>query len=156
LQKKSIKFTKEFDLSSFGINYKNIDKSIKLGFLFIPIMLFITFSVKYMIGASYDANFSLGIVSFIESFTEEFFFRGVLFLFLLNKTNLKIAYVTSFLSFVLMHPQNFNNLFIFSTIVQGIITLEICKKTSNLTGSWIVHGTNRFFSIAIYPLLVHI
>jgi hypothetical protein len=72
----------------------------------------------------------------------------------MSKTNLKIAYVTSLTSFILMHPQNFTNLFIVSTIVQGILTIEICRRSSNLTGAWIVHGTNRFFSIVLYPLLM--
>jgi len=111
------------------------------------------FIAKYMIGGTLDGNFSLGVVSFAESFTEEFFFRGILFLFLMSKTNLKIAYVTSLASFVLMHPQNFANPFIISTIVQGFLTIEICRRSKNLVGAWVIHGTNRFFSIAIMPFL---
>jgi len=144
----------EFQYNQFGITINGINKSLKLGFLFLPLMLFITYLAKTMIGGTIYPNFSLGIVSFIESFTEEFFFRGILFLFLMSKTNLKIAYITSLLSFIFMHPQNFTNLFIISTIVQGLITIEICRRTSNLAGAWIVHGTNRFFSIVIYPFLV--
>jgi len=144
----------EFQYNQFGITINGINKSLKLGFLFLPLMLFITYLSKTMIGGTIYPNFSLGIVSFIESFTEEFFFRGILFLFLMSKTNLKIAYITSLLSFIFMHPQNFTNLFIISTIVQGLITIEICRRTSNLAGAWIVHGTNRFFSIVIYPFLV--
>ena len=143
----------EFQYNQFGITSNGIKKSLKLGFLFLPLMLFITYLAKTMIGGTLYPNFPLGIVSFIESFTEEFFFRGILFLFLMSKTNLKIAYITSLLSFILIHPQNFTNLFIISTIIQGLITIEICRRTSNLAGAWIVHGTNRFFSIAIYPLL---
>jgi len=37
---------------------------------------------------------------------------------------------------------------------QGLITIEICRRTNNVAGAWIVHGTNRFFSIAIYPFLM--
>ena len=144
----------EFQYDQFGITINGMNKSLKLGFLFLPLMLFITYLAKTMIGGTLYPNFPLGIVSFIESFTEEFFFRGILFLFLMSKTNLKIAYITSLLSFILMHPQNFTNPFIISTIVQGLITLEICRRSSNLAGAWIVHGTNRFFSIAIYPLLL--
>ena len=144
----------KFQYKQFGITSNGINKSLKLGFLFLPLMLFITYLAKTMIGGTIYPNFSLGIVSFIESFTEEFFFRGILFLFLMSKTNLKIAYITSLLSFIFIHPQNFTNLFIISTIVQGLITMEICRRTSNLAGAWIVHGTNRFFSITIYPFLV--
>jgi len=144
----------DFQLKQFGIASKGIEKSLKLGFIFIPLMFIVTFFVKYIIGGTFDPNFSLGVVSFIESFTEEFFFRGILFLFLISKTNLKIAYITSLGSFILMHPQNFTNPFILSTIAQGLITLEICRRSSNLAGAWIVHGANRFFSIALYPLLM--
>lgn len=143
-----------FHFNQFGITNIGFKKSMKLGFLFLPLMLIITFSAKYMIGGFLIANFPLGIISFFESFTEEFFFRGILFLYLIDKTNLKIAYITSLGSFILTHPQNFTNPFIISTIVQGIITLEICRRSGNLTGAWFVHGANRFFSIALYPLLI--
>jgi membrane protease YdiL (CAAX protease family) len=131
-----------------------MEKSLKLGFLFIPLMLIFTFFAKYMIGGAFNPDFPLGVVSFVESFTEEFLFRGVLFLFLISKTNFKIAYITSLGSFILMHPQNFSNPFIISTIAQGLITLEICKRSNNLAGAWVVHGTNRFFSIGIYHLIM--
>ena len=144
----------DFQLNLFGITRNGFYKSMKLGFLFLPFMLIVTFLVKYMMGGDYDPNFPLGFVSFIESFTEEFFFRGILFLFLMSKTNFKIAYITSLSSFILMHPQNFTNPFIISTIFQGLITLEICRRSKNITGAWIVHGSNRFFSIALYPLLM--
>jgi membrane protease YdiL (CAAX protease family) len=144
----------DFQLNKFGISSNGIEKSIKLGFLFLPFMLITTYLAKYMMGGIFNPNLLLGVVSFIESFTEELFFRGILFLFLMSKTNFKIAYLTSLASFILMHPQNFTNPFIISTITQGLITLEICRRSSNLTGAWIVHGTNRFFSIAIYPLLM--
>ena len=144
----------DFQLNQFGISSNGIEKSLKLGFLFLPLMLFVTFLAKYMMGGTFNPNFPLGVVSFVESFTEEFFFRGILFIFLMNKTNIKIAYITSLTSFILIHPQNFTNSFIISTIVQGLITTEICRRTKNLAGAWIVHGTNRFFSIALYPFLL--
>lgn len=143
----------DFQLDQFGISSIGIDKSLKLGFLFIPLMLLVTYIAKYMIGGSFNPNFPLGVVSFAESFTEEFFFRGILFIFLMRKTNFKIAYITSLASFILMHPQNFTNPFIISTIVQGFLTIEICRRSKNLVGAWVVHGTNRFFSIAIIPFL---
>jgi len=145
---------KVLNLSQFGLTFKGLKSSVKLGLIFIPLMLIITFLVKYIINGYYTIDFFLGFISFFESFTEEFLFRGVLFLFLIRKTNLKVAYVTSLSSFILMHPQNFSNLFIISTLVQGLITLEICRRSRNLAGAWIVHGTNRFFSIVIYPLFM--
>jgi len=142
------------NLSLYGVKKEGIKKSLKLGFLFIPIMIITTFIVKYIIGGTFDANFPLGAVSFIESFTEEFFFRGILFIFLISRTNLKVAYVTSLASFILMHPQNFTSPFIVSTIVQGLLTIEICRRSQNITGAWVLHGANRFFSIAVLPFLL--
>ena len=137
-----------------GITNKGIERSFKLGLILIPVMLLVTY-ITLPIAASINANIDigLGITSFIESFTEEFFFRGVLFIYLMTKTNIRIAYITSLSSFILMHPQNFSNIFIISTIAQGLLTTEICRKTKNLAGSWVLHGTNRFFTIIILPLL---
>lgn len=138
----------------FGIQKKGIQKSVLFCLVFLPIMLLTTLVIRtYSVGMS-SVDFVLGSVSFIESFTEEFFFRGIFFLFLLSRTNLKIAYVVSLTSFVLMHPQNFMNLFIVSTIVQGVLTIEICRRSENLTGAWMLHGANRFFSIALIPLII--
>jgi membrane protease YdiL (CAAX protease family) len=144
----------------YGIKKEGLKNSISLCVLFIPIMLGVTFVIKYINGISGTGDILFGTVSFFESFSEEFLFRGILFIFLLAKTNLKIAYVTSFFSFVLMHPYhienliNFGNLFIISTIVQGILTIEIARRSGNITGAWLLHGANRFFSIVIIPLLV--
>ena len=145
----------DFPFYEFGITDQGIEKSLKLGFLFIPLMLLVTFLAKYLAGGiAGTPDFPLGVISFVESFSEEFFFRGILFLFLLPRTNLQVAYTTSLLSFVLMHPQHFTDPFILSTITQGIVTLEICRRSKNLVGSWVLHGTNRFFSIVLLPLMM--
>jgi len=139
-------------LSLLGLSKKNLKPSIKMGLIFIPIMIGITFLAKILMNNSIiEPNYILGVFSFFESFTEEFLFRGILFLLLLTRTNVKIAYITSLSSFILMHPQNLTNPFIISTITQGVITLEICRRTKNLAGAWIVHGSNRFFSIVLFP-----
>lgn len=144
----------EISFEQFGITRDGFGKSLRLGLLSIPLMLLVTYAARYMIDGILEVNFPVGVVSFIESFTEEFFFRGILFLFLISRTDLKIAYITSLASFVLMHPQNFNNPFIFSTIVQGFLTIEICRRSKNLVGAWVLHGTNRFFSIAVIPFIL--
>lgn len=154
IKNKQKKEKQSFTFNQYGITSVGFEKSLNLGLLFLPIMLLVTFLVKYMIGGSFDGDFSLGVVSFMESFTEEFFFRGILFIFLMSRTNLKIAYITSFASFILMHPQNFSNLFIISTMVQGFLTIEICRRSKNLVGAWVLHGTNRFFSIVIIPFIL--
>lgn len=151
---KNISEKTDFQLNSFGISKIGFEKSLKYGLFFLPLMILITFISKFFISGNFNSNLLLGLISFIESFTEEFFFRGILFIFLRSRTNLKVAYLTSLLSFVLLHPQNFSNMFIISTITQGILTLEICRRTNNISGAWFLHGTNRFFSIVIYPFLM--
>ena len=52
-----------------------------------------------------------------------------------------------------MHPQhiqNYSNPFLISTIVQGFLTIEIARRSDNITGAWLLHGINRLFIIAIF------
>ena len=63
-----------FSLYRFGITSAEIEKSLKLGFIFFLSMLIVTFSTSYLINVTADSNFPLGVLGFIESFTEEFFF----------------------------------------------------------------------------------
>jgi len=137
----------------FGLQKRGLKSSLKLGIILLPIMLLTTSIIRLYQGIEQNPDVVLAVISFIESFSEEFFFRGLLFLYLAKKTNLPIAYITSFLSFILMHPQHLNNLFILSTIIQAIITLHICQKTKNIAGAWLIHGSNRILSIAILPFL---
>jgi hypothetical protein len=67
---------------------------------------------------------------------------------------MKIAYVTSFASFVLMHPQNLATIFIIGMIIQGCLTLEITRRSNNILGAWMLHGSNRFFELVLLPLLM--
>ena len=144
------------NLKQYGIKKDGLKKSLWLCVLFLPIMLVVTFSIKYINGMASDTDILFGTVSFFESFTEEFFFRGILFIFLLGRTDIKIAYITSLASFVLMHPQHFTDIFIVSTIVQGTLTIEITRRSGNITGAWVLHGINRFFIIAVIPFLLFI
>ncbi len=138
----------------YGVTKQGIRKSLFWFLLFLPIMLVVSGLIQYFIGATWSADPVAGIISFFEAFTEEFFFRGILFIFLLQKTNMKIAYVTSLACFILVHPQNLTTLFIVGTIIQGIVTLEIARRSQNIIGSWMLHGSNRFFELAILPLFL--
>ena len=145
------------NLGQYGIRKDGLKKSLGLCTLFLPIMLGVTFVIKYFNGTFYDADVLGGTISFFEAFSEEFFFRGILFIFLLSRTNLKIAYITSLASFILMHPQhleNYTNLFFITTIIQGVLTIEIARRSENIIGAWLLHGINRFFVIVIIPLLL--
>jgi membrane protease YdiL (CAAX protease family) len=140
--------------SNYGIQIKSLKKSIFWCLLFLPIMIIVTGLIQYFYGITWSADLVAGLVSFFEAFTEEFLFRGILFIFLIQKTTMKIAYVTSLMSFILMHPQNITSLFIIGTMVQGILTLEIARRSQNIIGSWVLHGSNRFFSLVLLPLLM--
>jgi membrane protease YdiL (CAAX protease family) len=138
----------------YGIKKEGVKKSIAWCVLFLPCMLIVTGLIQYFYGVTWSADAVAGSISFFEAFTEEFFFRGILFIFLLRKTNMKIAYVTSLASFTLMHPQNLTTFFIVGTVVQGILTLEIARRSQNIMGAWVLHGSNRFFSLVLLPLLI--
>jgi membrane protease YdiL (CAAX protease family) len=138
----------------YGVTKQGLKKSLFCFVLFLPIMLVVAGMIQYLHGVTGSADLVAGTLSFFEAFTEEFFFRGILFIFLLQKTNIKIAYVTSLTSFILVHPQNLTTFFIVATIIQGILTLEIARKSKNIIGSWMLHGSNRFFELVILPLFM--
>lgn len=139
---------------AYGVTKQGLKKSLVWFILFLPVMIAVTVLIHYFLDVTWGANLSSGVISFFEAFTEEFFFRGLLFVFLVKITEVKIAYVTSFASFLLIHPQNLTTLFVVGTVVQGIFTLEIARRSNNIIGSWMLHGSNRFFELAILPLFL--
>jgi len=141
-------------LDQFGVKKEGLRRSIVLCVLFLPIMLLVTVVIHVVSGVSVDTNVVVATVSFFEAFTEEFLFRGVLFIFLLSRTNRTVAYLTSFASFVLMHPQHFTTIFLLGVVVQGVLTIEIARRSENISGAWLLHGINRFFVIAVIPFLL--
>jgi membrane protease YdiL (CAAX protease family) len=146
--------TSPLHIAAYGITKEGVKKSIVWFILLLPIMLIITGLIQYYLGMDSIAELIPGVVSFFEAFTEEFFFRGILFMFLLQKSTMKIAYVTSLASFTLMHPQNLATIFIIGTIIQGILTLEITRRSHNILGAWMLHGSNRFFELVLLPWLM--
>lgn len=144
---------KGVNFEGYGLKKSGLKKSIVLFVVFLPIMLITTIIIQIINGYSTDSNLFFGTIMFFEAFTEEFFFRGILFLYLLEKTNLHISYITSLASFILVHPQNLTSVLVIGTIIQGFLTIEICRRSNNLIGAWLIHGTNRFFTIVIMPFL---
>lgn len=137
---------KIFDWKSFGISTNGIEKSLKLGLIFLPVMLLVSFIIVNYTGSIGGNSIFVGSIYFVESITEEILFRGILFLFLFKRlNNLYVAYITSLLCFIFMHPQHFTSISIIPTIIQGFLTLEILRRSNNLLGAWFLHGFNRFF-----------
>lgn len=141
-------------VSHYGVKKEGVVESIRWCVLFLPLMFVVTGIVHTVSGVTWTADVSAGLLSFFEAFTEEFFFRGILFIFLLRQTNITTAYVTSLASFTLMHPQNLTTLFIIGTVLQGVLTLEIARRSHNVLGAWVLHGSTRLFQLAILPLLL--
>ncbi|MFH1474033.1 MAG: CPBP family intramembrane glutamic endopeptidase [Candidatus Aenigmatarchaeota archaeon] len=125
--------------TNLGVRKENLKKSILYGLL----AAVVTIAITTLIITSSQIDSVYSTVMFFESFTEEFFFRGFLLLYLMKKTSPKVAYATSILGFILIHPQNFDNLFIISTMVQGVLMTVIADKTKNIVGPWVGHGLNR-------------
>jgi len=140
-------------LISNGLQKKGMKNSVFLFLIFLPIMLIFSGALVYLSGNSVQGALDAGVISFFESFTEEFYFRGLLFLVLIAYIDVRVAYVVSITSFVLVHPQHLTSFFILSTIVQGILTLEIVRRSNNLVGAWLLHGANRIFLLLILPFL---
>lgn len=139
---------------NLGIRKENISKSIIYGILVALLTIsgfIIGVFLNFITIQAFDFVFSS--IMFVEAFTEEFFFRGFLFLYLMRKTNLKVAFITSVLAFLLAHPQHFVAYMLIPTILQGTLLTIVTYKTKNIIGPWISHGMNRFFAVLISGLL---
>ena len=128
-------------LVELGLRKRNLAKSIILGLIVFVITLIITLICCW--GAKGDYTLIWNSIMFFDAFNEEFLFRGVLLLYLWKITDIKVAYLTSILAFILAHPQHFSSLFLISTIIQGLMLAIISHKTENIIGPWISHGLNR-------------
>ena len=82
-----------------------------------------------------------------NSFLEEFFFRGFIFLNLYNQGYKKIAYIYSSLLFGVYHIAIFKTWFsplltvlaLLGLVIAGIVFNWIDTKSENFINSWIVH-----------------
>lgn len=91
-------------------------------------------------------------ISFVNSFIEEFFFRGFLFLNLKKISNLTFAYTFSALAFALYHIAIMGTwfsieLFILALLglfMGGLIFNYLDTKSNNIYSSWIVHMMANF------------
>lgn len=87
-------------------------------------------------------------ITFGNSFLEEFFFRGFIFLNLFNQGSKKLAYIYSSVLFSVYHIAIFKTWFnplligltLFGLISIGIIFDWLDNKTESFINSWIVHA----------------
>jgi membrane protease YdiL (CAAX protease family) len=141
-------------LHNVGVRAENWKKSLIYSLAATAVTILITLLTVIVILSTPTPD-EIGIlyrtVMFLESFTEEFFFRGVLLVYLLKKTgSFKVAYATSVISFILIHPQHLATGFLMPA-TQGILLGLVAYKTKNIIGPWIGHGLNR-----VIPSLIRI
>ena len=122
-----------------GIRKENMRKSIIYGLMAAGITIIIT----VLVSSASEPDIFWRVVMFFEAFTEEFFFRGILLLYLARKTNTRVAFLTSVVGFILIHPQHFGSKFVISTVAQAILLAIVVNKTENIMGAWLAHGLNR-------------
>lgn len=108
--------------------------------------LVLEFQEKYKINKSNIVYYSFYFV-FINSFLEEFFFRGFLFLNIKRLGLRKTAYVFSSLLFAVYHIANFQNWFSLPVFILALVGLFVGACIFNYLGdkqetflnSWFVH-----------------
>jgi len=145
---------KYYSLPTYGVQRENLFKSVKL-FLLCSLIIVPADIASFV----FDSGFLLspetpliGSITFLDTFNEEFFFRGILFIVLLNNWDLRIAYIMSVSCFVLAHPRYlpFSSGLIFVTIM-AVLASEICRRSKNITGAWLLHGTHNTLLYAVLP-----
>lgn len=160
-----MKFIKK-ESPSKSINHKNIDKHhLKMGFLFGILSFFIILIAYYILRNVIDlqsisddlqTKSKITASSFIfvglyitlgNSFLEEYFFRGFIFLNLYEHKSKKFAYIYSSFLFGLYHIGIFKAWFnielvglaLLGLIAVGFIFNWLDTKSENFINSWIVH-----------------
>lgn len=86
-------------------------------------------------------------VTFLNSFLEEYFFRGYIFLSFYNSGQKKIAYIYSAVLFAIYHIGIFKTWFkphitllvMFALVLIGFVFNYVDVKSKNLFNSWIIH-----------------
>lgn len=160
-----IKFFKQGKVNK-AVNSKKINKQhLKLGIIFGVISFLIILTAYYLLKGQIDLDGILGemqnkskitaenfilvgaYVTLGNSFLEEFFFRGFIFLNLYEEKDIKIAYIYSSVLFGLYHMAIFKNWFnpwLIALALIGLVSIGFIfdwldTKSQNFINSWLVH-----------------
>ena len=160
-----IRFIKKISIKE-AVNFNKIDKHhLKLGFIFGGASFFIVLAAYFVLRNFIDlqsiaeemqskskitpANFLFvgAYVTFGNSFLEEFFFRGFIFLSLYELNHKKTAYIYSSFLFGIYHMAIFKNWFnpaliglaLFGLVFIGFVFNWLNTKSENFLNSWLVH-----------------
>lgn len=162
LNKKEFKSFK----SLFSFKREGISKSLLLGILVYVVILcgyFLTKNIIDYSNVTSNLTDSMGItatnfiyvffyISFINSFLEEFFFRGYGFITFKNHSNRTFAYLFSSLLFALYHVGMLMSSFEISDLLllfcclifAGFLFNYLNEKNNNIYPSWFVHMFANF------------
>lgn len=152
--------------SLFSFRKEGILKSLLLGVLVYMVILsgyFLTRNIIDFSNVASNLNESMGInaknfiyvslyISFINSFLEEFFFRGYGFITLKKNTNRIFAYLFSSILFAIYHIGMLSVSFHISALILlfGFLIIAGClfnylnEKNNNIYSSWFVHMFANF------------
>ncbi len=147
------------------LNFKGVKLGLALGIgIYLCIMLFyvianpvislnsIKLSLENNLGINKTNFFAIAFyVCIVNSFLEEWFFRGFIFT-IFNEKSRKIAYIVSSLSFGIYHiaiMDGMFNIFLLFTVLLGLfiggtIFNYLNEKTSNIFASWFCHMFANF------------
>lgn len=168
-----VKLTKKHMIPYNKINQNELIRSIFLGIasagvIFVAFLFFkeyidfssIIFDLKTSQLMSYQVYFAGVYIILINSFIEEFYFRGFIFL---NITNRKLAHIFSAFLFSVYHVAIFNTWFSSQTILIALIGLFavslffnwVNNKSQSMYPSWIIHiiADISIMLIALYIFL---
>ena len=160
-------FSKDFEIKNHLIPTKNgFLYAILTGFLVFSLIIGAFFLLRDIIDFSNIASSLVGnagvnpsnfvwvslYISFVNSFLEEFFFRGFAFAVLKKSSERRFAYIFSSLAFSLYHIAMMIGWFdwyvlllaIFGLTVGGMIFNYFNEKTENIYMSWLIHMFSNF------------
>ena len=120
-------------LTEVGVKKEKLVMSIILGLGVLVITVILTVIIWW--GQIEPTSAYWDVIMFFEAFNEEFLFRGFLLLYLWEITDLKVAYATSVLAFILAHPQHLTSVSLITVAAQrillGIVTYRGCPTIQN-------------------------
>jgi len=155
------------EFKKFSLGRQGVVKTTRLFLYCIPIIIVLDVLIYLIMLQNLNnsrmgsTDFWNGGIYFFDAFNEEFLFRGILFMVLLSLTSLRAAWVTSIAGFALAHtryylaePSLIHYLPMLSVIVVAIITVEIARRSENIIGSWLIHGSSNFISVTFLPVIL--
>jgi len=145
----------------FTCNIRNLKNAFLLGLILYAVILIVYYGIKSYFDLSQlvntlESNFGSGMISFIpialyiaiiNSFLEEFFFRGLAYLSLRKESTERFSNLFSSISFALYHVFLMAGLFPFELYISSILFLvgagflfnRLDRPSNSICPSWLFH-----------------